>query len=181
MAVAATHTIEEQVARARDEGWGWGDGDMRTETEALELLYSLVRITKPTVCVETGTYFGHGTQAISEGLRLNDRGHLWTVDIDDPGYEEKPNVTYVQADSLEWSKEDAPAKIDFCFIDCCETPEDRTRVFKNLLPRMNPGGLICAHDTAFLVGYLEALIEAIGRPPNLHFPALAGISVWVCE
>ena len=55
---------------------------MRTEGEVLDLIYALVCIEKPEVCVETGTYHGHGTRAIMEGLESNGKGHLWTVEND---------------------------------------------------------------------------------------------------
>ena len=53
---------------------------MATEGEVLDLIYALVCIEKPEVCVETGTYHGHGTRAIMEGLESNGKGHLWTVE-----------------------------------------------------------------------------------------------------
>ncbi len=157
------------------------DGSMATEEEVLHLLTALVIITKPDVCVETGTYAGHGTRAILSGLDFNDRGHLWTVEIEDQDYPDFPRCTFVHADSAEWSKNEAPAGIDFAWVDCAINPSGRVEVFENLLPRMKSGGIIAAHDATFYPHdeYLEEMIRVAGRAPNLVFSALHGIAIWV--
>ena len=174
-------TVDEQVARAEAEGWRYR-GDMATEGEVLDLIYALVCIEKPEVCVETGTYHGHGTRAIMEGLESNGKGHLWTVENDkEMVYAPQDRVTYNFADSVEWSANEAPDGIDFAFVDC-GPPEVRVEVFKNLLPKMNVGKLILVHDTDFYEHqYLDALREAAymnGGDEMLHFPALNGVTAW---
>ena len=174
-------TVDEQVARAEAEGWRY-DGSMRTEGEVLDLIYALVCVEKPEVCVETGTYQAHGTEAISRAIDSNGKGHLWTVE-QDPIFEYAPhkNVTFIQADSVEWSANEAPDGIDFAFVDCGE-PAVRIEVFKNLLPKMKPGKLILVHDTVFHDDpFIEALRDAAymnGGDQMLHLPALNGLAVW---
>ena len=66
-----------------------------SDETACDFLYGLVRATAPKVSLETGTNRGRGTQAIVRALRanaelemlvesyrqrINDPGHLWTVD-----------------------------------------------------------------------------------------------------
>ena len=41
-------TVDEQVARAKSEGWNYR-GDMATEGEVLDLIFALVRCEKPDV------------------------------------------------------------------------------------------------------------------------------------
>lgn len=160
---------------------------MATESEVLHMLTALVLITKPDVVVETGTFTGAGTKAIANALNANERGHLWTVERD-PGLAAKfaqmdlDRVTFVTADSLEWSEKEAPAQINFAFVDCSADWTERCKVFSNLLPKMTSGGIICVHDLFFLgENFLDGLCRIALRPPNLVFEALNGIGIWVCE
>src|SRR4051812_23385541 len=135
MAVLTQTTPKLQLARAKEEGWHY-DGSMATEGEALHLLTALVFVTKPDIAVATGTFSGAGTKAIQAGLVANERGHLWTVECDDHDYPPLERTTFVHADSREWSAKDAPAQINFAWVDCAHKPGDRVTVFSNLLPRM---------------------------------------------
>lgn len=181
MPILEEYSVENQHRKAEAEGWGWS-GDMKTESEVIDLIYSLVRVTKPTVVVETGTYRGHGTQAISKALEANDRGNLWTVEIEPYEYPETPRTTFVTANSIEWSAKDAPAGINFAFVDCSSDYHDRVEVFKNLWPRMTPGGIICVHDIFFLdANFLDELCQVAERAPGLVLQALNGFALWVAE
>jgi predicted O-methyltransferase YrrM len=52
------------------------------EIETSELLYSLVRHSKPLCCVETGTAWGQTASYIGCALRDNGQGILHTCDIE---------------------------------------------------------------------------------------------------
>lgn len=108
-----------------------------------DLLYGLVRATRPRVCIETGTHKGRSTRAIVSALHANaeveilpltyvgymsDTGHLWTVDELDYGLmtqgairdHEKPFVTQVLGhtpDALALPPFDTLEGIDFAFLD----------------------------------------------------------------
>lgn len=180
MDISPRTTVDAQIERAKKEGWVYR-GDMATEGEVLDLLYSLVRITKPEIVVETGTYHGHGAQTLATALNANEKGTLYTVEQDEAlvnAFIQVPRVNYICADSIKWSAEEAPSPIDLAFVDC-GAPGDRIQVFKNLLPKMAPDGVILVHDTAFYEsGFLEALSMAYGCPPNFNFPALNGVVGW---
>lgn len=184
MAVAAQTNVEKQLLRAQIEGWRY-NGSMATEGEVLELLCALIQVEKPEVVVETGTFAGHGTRAIQEGLQLNAKGHLWTVECDPELCEqyaemELDQVTFVCADSVEWAGDPTCSlPIDFAFVDCAEDPSGRVEVFARLLPKIRAGGVICAHDTDFYRydDYLKRLVEIAG-PYSLHIPALNGFTIW---
>ncbi len=47
------------------------------------MLTGMVQTIQPEVVVETGTHRGRSAKAIVEGLKINRRGHLYTVDMDD--------------------------------------------------------------------------------------------------
>lgn len=151
---------------------------MATEGEVIDLIYALVRCEKPDTVVETGTYHGHGTQAIANALVKNGKGHLWTVE-NDPAlqYVQHPQITYVTADSVAWSADQAPDYIDLAFVDC-GPPEIRVQVAANLYPRLRPNGLMLVHDTEFYTSaFVETIIETAGKPA-LHMPTLNGITLW---
>jgi predicted O-methyltransferase YrrM len=177
-------TPDQQLERAKAEGWIYA-GDMATEGEVLGLIHALVRISKPEVCVETGTYTGQGTLAIQQGLHDNNKGHLWTIEKEPHEYPALDRVTFIHGDSVEWtggdtpwSRRECPVDIDFAFVDC-GPPEIRVQAFANLLPKMNEGGLILVHDTNFYEStFLEALSNAYGCPPTFQFPALNGVVGW---
>jgi predicted O-methyltransferase YrrM len=170
-------TPDQQLERAKAEGWIYS-GDMATEGEVLDLIHALIRISKPEVCVETGTYTGQGTLAIQAGLVNNNKGTLLTVEKEPHQYPPLDRVTFIHADSVEWTKNEAPDNIDFAFVDC-GPPEIRVQAFANLLPKMAPDGLILVHDTNFYEStFVEALSDAYGCPPTFQFPALNGVVGW---
>lgn len=61
--------------------WSMIDGNA-AELETLEFLYSVVRLLKPNLIVETGTWHGHSAVAMARALRQNGLGKLVTFEID---------------------------------------------------------------------------------------------------
>ena len=55
---------------------------MSVELEVAELLYALVRQSKPNVVVECGSGKGYASRFIAEGLKANGKGYLWTYEQD---------------------------------------------------------------------------------------------------
>ncbi len=169
-------TDEYLTERKQSEGWTHR-GDIATEGEVLELLYGLVRCLKPEVAVETGTYHGHGTEALSAALIANEKGHLWTVERDPFVYQPRERTTYVTADSLEWARDQAPVNIDFAFIDC-GLEDHRVEVASALRWKMAANGVIAVHDTVYYEPkFLNDLTDVLG-PPSLQLPTLCGVAIW---
>lgn len=56
--------------------------------EVARMLYTLVRMVRPTLIIETGTYFGYSALHIAQALEDNGSGHLHSFDLflDRPGY-----------------------------------------------------------------------------------------------
>lgn len=172
---ATVDPIAKQVRRAQEEGWTYS-GDMSTEGEVIDLLYALARIMKPAIAVETGTYNGHGTIALSEALKVNGRGHLWTIEKEDYTYPPMDKVTFIHGDSTDWTP---PSPIDFAWVDC-GPPEVRIKAFELLLPKLAKKHVIAAHDTWFYTDeFKDALSKAYGRAPDLDLKALNGVVVWI--
>lgn len=176
--IAMRTSPAEQKKRADAEGWAYA-GDMATEGEVLQVLFALVRVEKPEICVETGTYQGHGTKAISDALEMNERGHLWTIEQDEAyEYASRDNVTYVQGDSVEWAANEAPDFIDLAFIDC-GPPEIRIQALANIFPKVKDDGLLVVHDVSFYEDrFLAELEDSIGQQADIVFPALNGMAIW---
>lgn len=53
----------------------------RVETSTLFALYSIIRITTPSIIVETGVANGFSTLHFLQALKLNEMGHLYSVDF----------------------------------------------------------------------------------------------------
>lgn len=164
----------------RREAEGWSHrGDVATEGEVLELIYGLIRCQKPEIAIETGTYMGHGTEAISSALAHNDKGHLWTVETN-PQFEYRSmrRTTFVQAESLTWVKEDAPENIEFAFIDCGMS-DHRVTVAAAVRTKLADTSIVVVHDTVFHAEehFLADLTNVLG-PPSLHLHTLCGVAIW---
>ncbi len=74
------------------------------------ILYILVRLFKPTVCLETGVFYGGNTCFILNALRRNKHGHLISIDL--PSNTIKP----IQRHHLVGDTEDIPLGLDIGFL-----------------------------------------------------------------
>ena len=64
-----------------DRKWEIWDGTS-SEMAMAELLYSLVRMLKPKLVVETGCYTGHSTYYLAMAVKKNDYGRVISIDIE---------------------------------------------------------------------------------------------------
>lgn len=131
-------------------------GQMAVELEVGELLAALVRATKPEVVIETGTYKGFSTLMIAAALKRNDRGHLYTIDINDHrvmdecrSFELDSWVTFIQSDSelAIQSLVGKVGKIDFLWLDADHTKKSVLNEVSAAIPSLRPGTIIAFHDT----------------------------------
>ena len=51
------------------------------EYEMSDLLWGFVRMVKPKIVVETGTYMGHSARRMAQAIQQNGFGWLWTCDV----------------------------------------------------------------------------------------------------
>lgn len=129
-----------------------------TELETLDFLYSLVRLTKPSRILETGTWKGYGTIALASAAHDNGFGHVVTVE------NERANITIAQesiykagfanrvdivhADSLTYLRSllsDSPP-FELSFFD--STRPQRPKEFEILHTQKKLVGLAVFHDTS---------------------------------
>lgn len=159
--------------------WAY-DGTKATEREVADFLAGLIRVTKPEVVVETGTFTGTTAQRLAAALEANGYGHLWTVENDRKLASQYADMTlerttFVNADSLTFARQ--VENVDFAFIDCGE-PHHRLAVLTVLVHKMNPGGFIALHDHAFYEDLKEQAEETMQRPASLTIPAVNGLLLW---
>lgn len=126
---------------------GIRDGAAMTQEEG-ELLYALVRATKPKSCIETGTHAGLSASYIGSALKENGCGFLHTYDPFD--YNAPANlqqfsgwIEYHKNKGIE-AKIDSP--IDFLFIDGYHEKEEVLMEFLYFKPYLAPNALVVFHD-----------------------------------
>jgi predicted O-methyltransferase YrrM len=122
------------------------------------LIATIVRLMRPSNCLELGTCYGMGSMCILSMLERNgDSGKLTTVERFDPQYSlakerlhqqygdsvscHKGNVQDVLPDILK-----SMAKIGFVFHDASHTKEDYIRDFDLMEPYLASGGVVLIDD-----------------------------------
>ena len=150
--------------------------------EVGDFLYGLVRLTKPIVCVETGTHFGDSAFQIGSALKKNGVGSLITCEPN-LGYAARARdrlidlpVAVSNVTGVELLKS-IHAPIDFAFIDSGDVPVrlEELQLLHNIT--VNPLGIVAWHDAC--EGY-DALYEYFQQRawPHLIFPSIVGIAVF---
>jgi predicted O-methyltransferase YrrM len=156
--------------------------ELGVEPEFGALLYALVRIHKPKLCVETGTYTGASAEWIGRALNENGIGHLRTCDID--------GVRIVPARKR---LEDLPVAVhqmkgidllagfaimDFVHIDSGD-PQCREEELMSLGDHnISPGGLIVWHDACLWYRNLYEKFSAVHDWPHLLLPSPVGVAIF---
>ena len=124
---------------------------MASETEVSDFMYSLVRLLKPAIVVETGCYTGVTTLRMARALKTNRHGRMATCDIQENHVAAMNDAARRRSLPLEAfcvsgveliGRFDA---IDLAFIDSGGNRQDEVA---RVRPRMNRFGVIALHDTA---------------------------------
>lgn len=127
--------------------------DAGTELEVSEFIYSLVRVLKPTLMLETGTHKGISSTFIGQAMKDNGKGQLYTCEIfqenvndatalwHDVGVQQ--HITCYKKESL---KLDFPQTTVFDMLFLDSEPQLRFDEFIKFWPMVKPGGFIMIHD-----------------------------------
>lgn len=126
--------------------------DAGTETEVGEFLYSITRMTKPLLVLETGTHIGVSASYIGLGMKKNKKGQLLTFEIIPQHFMNASKVLsdvgvteHVKTHLLDVGLFDpSPYVFDMLFLD--SEPQLRFDEFTRLYPYLKPGGIILIHD-----------------------------------
>lgn len=144
-----------------------------------DLLYSLVRASRPTTVVEFGTSYGISTTYLASAVADNGFGHVYTTElsavkvaaarsnVDEAGLGDR--VTILAGDALE-TLAGVPGPIGLVLLDgwkplCLP-------VLRLLEPQLAPGALVVADDTTFadMAGYLEYVRDPANGYVSVNFP-----------
>jgi prolipoprotein diacylglyceryl transferase len=166
------------------ERWQMYDS-MTAEIEVLDFLKALVTTVKPELVVETGTFSGHSTLRIAEGLRVNGFGRIITCEYDAKVFAAAKErfaasglAPWIDARNESSLEIKVDGRIDLLFCDS-DTPI-REQEVRKFLPQMNPHGLILMHDASSSMKTVRegALrLEAEGLLSVLLLPTPRGLVV----
>jgi predicted O-methyltransferase YrrM len=131
-----------------------------TEIEVLNFLHALVHLFKPGLVLETGTFLGFGTCALSSGLKANGFGRLITIELDekkqawgrehvrqlDPDLLSK--IDFVRDSSLTYLEDYPGLPFNFAFLDSAlETRMVELQILRRR-KLLSPGAICLIHDTS---------------------------------
>jgi predicted O-methyltransferase YrrM len=123
------------------------------EAEILDFLKSFIVTVKPELVLETGTFIGHSSMKMAEGMRENGFGKIVTIEYDPVVFAKaKQNIDasglgewieYRNASSLDTVVE---GTIDILFSD--SDLNIRESEIRRFLPQIKPRGLVLVHDAS---------------------------------
>lgn len=130
--------------------WSAPDKDA-TEYEVTAFVAALVRLLKPNVVIETGTYEGHTTTAIAEALAVNGVGRVVTYELDlqrslDAYQALKWHVDAGTVSIRNEALTDCPRGVELAFLD--SGMRSRQADMDAVWPRLAPGGIVVVHDAS---------------------------------
>ncbi|MGC9945944.1 MAG: class I SAM-dependent methyltransferase [Bryobacteraceae bacterium] len=148
----------------RPELWKMLDSQT-TEVEVLDFLKTLVTTVKPRLIVETGTFLGHGTVKLAEGLKENGFGKVVTIEIDS-GIRARAAERFAACGLAAWIESrlessletNIEGTIDLLFSD--SHMANREAEIRRLLPQLDPRGLLVIHDSS---SHFKIVREAVLR------------------
>ena len=129
-----------------------------SEEETLELLFALVRSTKPELILETGTWKGFATAAMAKACWKNGFGKVVTIDYDESmrkALEERAaeveypfwqHVEFVHSHTLPYLYHYDGPSFGFAFLD--SDPGSRVEELRMLRDKKLALGLVMVHDTS---------------------------------
>lgn len=163
----AFHAAIQEKLRLHQDGYG---GQMTREAPAI---YSLVRLLKPEVVVETGVADGVTTSYILRALEDNGRGKLYSVDLPHYLLPEGKQPGWIVEEGLRgrWELRVGDAAellppllkelktVDMFLHDSLHTYDHMMFEFRAAWPHLRGGGLFLSHD----VGSNDAFFRFIGE------------------
>ena len=149
---------------------------MATGDEIYEFLYGLVRAVKPKLCLESGTFEGDGSIAISQALTENgDNGKLYTIDEKDFGAKERltpySNIEFVLARAPQIFNTLPLKGVEFIFLDSGHSYVQVINELRVVDALLAPEGYICIHDVlheSWGAGSTKAIQDFIRESTNKY-------------
>jgi len=174
------------AATARDRANALQDFYIPISPQAGQLLYALVRASRPDTIVEFGTSFGISTMYLAAAVTDNGSGHVFTTELSEhkvrvaranlaqAGVAEA--VTILAGDALE-TLADLPGPVGLVLLDGWK--ELCLPVLRLLEPRLVPGALVVADDNthASLGEYLAFVRDPANGYVTVDFPVADGLEI----
>ena len=136
------------------------DMDKSEYAEYHTALYTIVRLTKPNLIVETGVFEGDGSRAILLALNQNKRGFLYSIDVPSPRLPAEKEAGWriphilrerwylVEGKSLDNLSPllDSIGQIDMFLHDSEHSYENMLFEYRTAWGHIREGGLLLSHD-----------------------------------
>jgi len=119
------------------------------------ILYVIVRLFKPEICLETGVFYGGSTCFILNALRRNKKGTLISIDLPGQIWENKLNI---DRHHMVGHSEDIPKGLDIGFIVHKNLKEHLQLIEGNSLeeiPKINKTIDMYNHDSEHSFGFVK--------------------------
>src|SRR5438034_96799 len=173
--------MREPYSAVTDEYELWSCHDIdSTEDEVIELLGSLVRATKPKVCVEVGSHIGLASFAIGAALDRNGRGELHCFEMIPESAEAARErtaglpVTVHPIADVEYDPDGLPGPIDFLFVD--GHLDNRSESLVHWGPSLSANHIVAVHDSVKREQVREA-IESVHPVQRIDIVTPRGITL----
>ena len=159
--------------------WSCHDIDS-TETEVIELLGSLVRATKPKVCVEIGSHIGLASFEIGTALDRNGRGELHCFEMIPESAEAARSrtsglpVTVHPIADVEFDPATLPGPVDFLFVD--GHLDNRGDSLRHWIPSLSTNHVVAVHDSVKREQVRES-IESVAPVERIDLVTPRGITL----
>jgi predicted O-methyltransferase YrrM len=153
-----------------------------------DLLYALVRASRPETVVEFGTSFAISTTYLAAGVADNGTGHVYGTEMSEAKVAAARanlaeaglagNATVLAGDALE-TLTTVPGEIGLVLLDGWK--DLYVPVLRLLEPRLRPGALVVADDSSFtsVAGYLEYVRDPANGYVTVAFPVEDGMEISV--
>lgn len=180
-ALSAVNVEQAEPSKTTDPPTSWN-----ATSEFMVTIGAIVRLTKPSVVVETGVARGYSSATILAALLANGRGHLHSVDLPALEVDAGTFVGSAVAEPLRerWTLHLGPSRhvlpkllsqtspIDMFIHDADHTYESQMEEFRTVWPHLRQGGILVADDIgnpaftefAVSVGAKPTLVDQIDKP-----------------
>jgi predicted O-methyltransferase YrrM len=186
---AAADTVPSEFpadATAQEAADVLADVYMPISAQGGELLYSLVRASRPSTVVEFGTSYGISTLYLASAVADNGSGHVFTTELsavkvaaaqsnlDDAALGDR--VTILAGDALE-TLAGVPGPIGLVLLDGWK--QLCLPVLRLLEPKLAPGALVVADDIELpdLADYLDYVRNPSNGYVSVAFPVADGMEI----
>lgn len=134
--------------------WSAYDG-VATEVEVIDFLYAFVRMIKPKIILETGTYLGHSAVSMALAQKKNGFGNLLSCDVDEEVLQRAVSlamqndiamhVNFMLRQGMDVIRQLDDRSLDLVFID---SGDEQTRIdeINAVICKLSIKGFLLVHD-----------------------------------